>query len=420
MCVSRRSTAPSLIRDRTRDQHAESRLGLLAAGKGIRGDDQPRLPVMTMQADRKQSSIQTCDDRDNVCTADLSAFLHNVHEARKILRPSTRIFQVIKGSGYGLGIETALRLGVAAGIDSFCAGTPSEALFARKFAPKAEVLLFSSTPPSLLPGLVSSGVIVTVNSEESLAVLLQSGAEGRFFVEVDFGGGRFGLGAPQLERVLRAVQGQDRLTCVGVYTHFGKPKPTVLDAGVLRFDALLRQVRDALPGPVLSMVASSAPMLMRPHLPYDAVDPGSLLYGLYSTDEVPTKPVLAELRSHLIQVTRVRAPTELALGYGERVMVPASGTYGVFPLGWLDGLSPRPSASESVVTHGERVPVIARTLLNSLVDLSGLKSSASVGDALALVGGRGESAISLVEAAEMHGLSTTQFQFLAGSAVSRR
>ena len=84
---------------------------------------------------------------------DLRAFAHNVDEVRRLTGGRPRLFQVCKGNGYGLGLERVIDLGLAAGVDGFCVGDPSEALQARVRAPTVPILLFASTLPDVLPDL---------------------------------------------------------------------------------------------------------------------------------------------------------------------------------------------------------------------------------------------------------------------------
>jgi alanine racemase len=372
-----------------------------------------RLLTLASEMENTEMTV-VVDRRGNAFRIDVAAFRENVGRARGLLRAGSRLFQVVKGDGYGLGIERTLQLGLLADVDGFCAGTPEEALAALPLAGNKPVILFTACLPAELARIARPGLIVTVNSPEALKVVQSSGGL-PYLLELDCGFGRFGLDEAALDEAV--AHGLDS-RCLGAYTHFGSRSFDQLEHGLEQFDAMLVKLRSHLGDDIITMAAASHTMVWRSDLDYSAADPGSLLYGLLPKDLAPDyAPVVPHVTASLLQINRIDRAQTLSIGYDSQIEIPAGGRTGVFGLGWRDGL---PSRSVGVVlVNGRRAPVIGRTLLHSIVDLSGVPGDISVGDEIVLVGSQWGEAIDLAEAAKLLGISPTQFHFQILGAIAR-
>lgn len=357
------------------------------------------------------------DGRGNLIEVDPEAFHHNLAATRALLPTGTRVYQVVKGEGYGFGLDTAVSLGLSAAVDGFCAGTPGEALRIREAAGDAFVLLFTASPPSTLPALALAGVTVTLNSLDAFEALLATGSSASVFVELECGFGRFGLDAEDMDQLLLRYGAQERIRIVGAYTHFGRSDPGILDQGLASYDQAVSSLRRRLGHPFETMVASSHTILDRPDLPYDAVDPGRLLYGIVDPEQRRRfRPVLSRLGSTLLQLHAHHDERRMQIGYGDAVTLPSGSVTGVFPLGWYDGLPVRGPLGE-VVVNGCRARVVARTLLHSIVDLSGVPG-AKVGDRVTLVEEVETGSLPAEEVATAMGISVTELHLAVAGAIT--
>jgi alanine racemase len=362
--------------------------------------------------------VAVADRRGNRIVIDTEAFGANVIETRRLVGEGVRLFQVVKGDGYGLGLERAVAMGLAAGVDGFCAGTPEEALRICLCAPGAFALLFTACVPENLPELAEQGVMLSVNSVEALAAIARSGVSCRIFLDLDCGFGRFGLDDVALVEVLELAGSLPGIIIEGAYTHFGQGDQVTVDRGLAVFEHYLAQLRQRLGPQLITMVAATHTILRRPKLPYNAVDPGRLLYGIVERNFANQfRPVLCEISSRIIQINRLAESQTLTIGYGETVSMPAGGKTGVYPLGWYDGLSLR-GCFGHVLVQGKRVPVIARTLLHSVVDLSKVED-ARVGDRVILVGAQWDDRLVLDEVAREQGVTATELHFRLAGAITR-
>lgn len=354
------------------------------------------------------------DSRGNVIEIDGHAFARNLALARGMMAPGALMYQVVKADGYGFGIERAVRLGLAAGVEAFCVGTIEEAMRAKAAAPDWPILLFTACPPSYLTQAARAGVIVTVNSLEAYEAL-ETVASASFMFEFDCGFGRFGLPADRFDVVLAREQSRATPRCLGGYTHFGSRASQEFDLGLQCFDTFGTKLKAAFGESQILMAAASHGLIWRPGLPYPAAHPGSLLYGMLPLAIASEfRPVLHSVKSQIIQINRIAEAQTLSVGYSSQISLPAGGATGVFPLGWNDGLSTG-AALGRVLVRGRPAPTIARTLLHSIVDLSGFDEPL-VGEEVVIIGSQNSEAIGLHEAAEAMAISPTELHFrLAGS-----
>jgi len=346
--------------------------------------------------------------RPNRVTLDPGALAHNLALLRGLLPPGARIWQVCKGDGYGLGTVRAAGLGHAQGLRHFCAGTPDEALDLRAAFPDSEILLFPGADPADLADLARQGITVTLHSPASLRAVLDGAPGARFQVKLDTGLHRYGFDAETWPAALDALKGRPGLS--GLYTHLGQAQSGATDAAAALFQRLRVQAQAVLGWAPPAMLAASPTLLARPDLALDAVDPGRALYGMVPPSEaggLRLRPVVASVTSRLIDSRDLAPGAGATLGYGGSAGDVAR--IGTFPMGSFDGL-PGDGPLGEVLIRGVPVPVLARTLLATMVDLTRLPA-AEVGDSVVLVGEAGAARRDLFDLATSLGSTPTRLHF---------
>jgi len=349
--------------------------------------------------------------RPNQVTLDRRAFAENLSLLRAILPIGTEIWQVCKGAGYGLGTVVAAGLGYDAGLRRFCVGTPGEALELKAALPEAEVLLFPSAAAEDLPALATAGVIVTVHNAASLSAMLERGRGSPFFIKVNTGLNRFGFDAAELRSALAQVKATDADALRGIYTHFSQSTDVErLSKGRALYEAMLAEAREILGRSVKSMAAASPTALVHPGLPYDAVDPGRALYGMLTGAEAGGRhlqPVVTSITSRLLDSRTFAEGMVAGAGYGAALDGKVT-RIGTMPIGHFHGLAG--CGLGTVIIRGRETPVLARTLLASMIDLSDVLE-AEDGDLITLVGEDGAIKRDLFGLAENLGTSATMLHF---------
>ncbi|WP_180899046.1 alanine racemase [Martelella soudanensis] len=326
--------------------------------------------------------------RPNQVVVDARAFASNLECVRRLIPDGTEIWQVCKGDGYGLGLRVAMELGIANGISQFCAGTPEEALLLKDIQPDARVLLFPAALPEDIGDLSASGIIVTAHNSASLEAVLRTKPDTPFFIKVDTGLHRYGFGYDQWQQSLETYRGSGHGGLCGIYTHFGQNQADNLQPAIAAYDRFLDLARATLGSQVSGMASASHSLFSAPDLGYARVDPGRALYGMLSPEEThgsQLQPVVSKITSRLLEVRALDKNTAVPIGYGGADF--SGDRIGVFPIGHFDGL-PFGQPLGSVFIRGREAPVIARTLLASIVDLGGI-AEAQPGDEVVLVGQSG-------------------------------
>jgi alanine racemase len=333
---------------------------------------------------------------------DYGAIAANLAVAREQVGHATKIYFVCKGDGFGFGAATAARLAAQAGVDGFCVGSPEEGVAIRNAGIDSDILLFASTLPEDAAQVAALGLTVTIQSHESLRAFIDAGVAVDAFLEIDPGFGRFGFLPSQWRAAFEALRDQPTVRLKGVYTHLSSPESadvTHQQAGV--FDAALADARAAGFDDVTTMLASSRVMLAHPHLAYQAVDPGRLLYGALDADwmaRAPLRPMLRAVRGRIIHVQEHPAGSTLGIGYAAPIRLERRVRIGVVPIGFWDGLNHVPPLGR-VIVHGQEARILGRrSFQHTVVDITE-NPQARVGSVVTLLGQDGGQTITIDELA---------------------
>lgn len=254
----------------------------------------------------------------------------------------TPIWAVLKGNGYGLGVEPMAELCWQAGLRRFAVTELAEARSIRAAYPDARILMLRpTTDPAELSGLLELDVIATVASTEDAAALnslaAQSGLVAEAHLKLDTGMGRYGFLPQELEKIRSVYLYNDHIAVSGIYSHlhsaFGKPRQS------LRQEEAFRQVTDALIAagiePGERHLCNSTGFLRFPELKLDGVRIGSALLG-----RVPVRSGLRRVGICETTVEQVRwLPAGSSTGYGAAWRAKKPTQVAILPVGWYHGFT---------------------------------------------------------------------------------
>ena len=353
---------------------------------------------------------------------DLDAIRHNVRETRRLIGTETRLYGVVKGDAYGVGVSAAADTLAMAGVDGFAAGDAHDALAIRIRQPDVPVLVYGTYEPREIPTLARAGIIPTLFSLECVEAAMAAGGPVSVFLEVDCGFGRLGLPEAQVQDALRRLSGHATVTLVGLYTHLGQVEdPTAIARQSDQFARIARLAKSMGFAGIETMVASSRVVISYPDLRLDAVNPGRLLYGLLESpwrEQVNARAVFTAVRSRLIQIKDLVPGARL--GYSNlddegRGVIRA----GVAAIGFAGGL-PRSMGGAPVLVRGQRTKVLGlASMEHLLIDLTGIPDVV-VGDEIVLVGRQGTEQITGEDLSRAAGLTELELLPRLGRALPRR
>ena len=234
---------------------------------------------------------------------------------------------------------------------------------------------------------------------------------------------RLGFRHDNLRRTLHELLASPNLSLDAVYTHFATaddPASPLFAEQRARFDEALRTI-DALRGeegrPYVH-AANSAALLRDPHVWYDRVRPGLLLYGIVPpplTATLPLTPVLT-LGSRIVAVKGVRAGE--GVGYGVKFTADRPTTIAIVPAGYADGLDLRLAGRGAVLIRGRRAAIVGSVCMDMLMaDVTGL--DVSPGDEVVIIGAQGSDRIDVREMAAQIGTIPYEILCRIGSRIER-
>ena len=366
------------------------------------------------------------DARPNAMHVDLGAIRDNVRRLRRGLGEGDTFVAALKANAYGFGLAAVAPAVLEAGADALAVAAVDDAIALRELGVRQPIILYGGTRPTppVVAEVVANDLTVTILDTADLATYAAAGSPVRALVKVDVGLERLGVLPEQAAGVARLVAVDPNLVLAGVYTHLHVPRGSVervteyIEWQFKRFVGVIDELqRDGIEVP-LRMAASSGTLRLTDSMTLNAIDVGSLLYGL----EPPgPEHIDLGLRSALIgitsRLTQVR-PRERA-EFTDLSPIPTgrSMTLGVVPFGATDGFLGL--SAGHVLVRGQRAPVLAISLEHARLDLSGIDAEA--GDEVVIIGRQGDAEITMRDVATANGLySPAVVPVLVGRAVPRR
>lgn len=324
---------------------------------------------------------------------DLGAIEANVGQVKRLVGPDVTVCGVVKKNAYGLGaVHVAHRL-VKAGCGMLAVFSPQEAEQLNAGAITAPILLFYplrhlARTEGLYRPAVAERLHLTIHDPEQLEQLEQLdrtfGIRLPVHLYVDTGMSRSGLSPEQFAAVLASQKDRRYTRVAGVMSHLATASgdPVRAQRQVDRFDKLLAEHQEAIPGDAMVHIANSYGVLRSPSYHRALVRPGLGLYG-YGEDDLVGEPVIESgLRwtPSVRWVSRViHAGTyerHAGVGYGATVKLKRKSVLGIVPVGYGDGypLSLSNTGAAVRVRFGEawhEAPVLGRVNMDQIsVDLT--------------------------------------------------
>ena len=108
----------------------------------------------------------------NRLEVDLGAIAHNVRQVRRGIGPDVRLFAVVKGNAYGLGVVEVAGTALSAGADALALVHVGDAIALRDAGVEAPILLYGGTlgDPALVRLAEHYDLTATVVDQESARV----------------------------------------------------------------------------------------------------------------------------------------------------------------------------------------------------------------------------------------------------------
>jgi alanine racemase len=362
--------------------------------------------------------------RPNKVEVDLGAIRNNTRIVKGLVNPGTKLFAAVKCNGYGLGLPSVAEAMLAGGVDGFTLSDPADAIRIRRAGIRAPILLYGGilAAPEAVAALQRLDLACTVTDEDTgraYAAAASSRAPLSVFAKIDVGMERLGTYPEGGLRFIRTVTQLPGIHLAGIYTHIHGSESAAYRGWQLgRFERLLRELQAAGIDVPIRMSESSASLGLQDAYSTNAVDPGSLLYGIAPNGRpaLPPglRPAFRGLTSRVIQVKDFRRE---AFQQESPVPVGQVRCFGVIPMGRGDGLQHLTTGQVRVC--GQLVPVVGRlSLEHARVDLTTVPGC-KAGDEVEIISWHEGSEISAAAVAAANHLDQVGLQVAIGPSIPR-
>lgn len=342
---------------------------------------------------------------------DLAALRHNAAVARRRAGEGVELLAVIKANGYGHGLA-AVAKALTNDAQLFGVANLEEAIETRVVAAKP-VLILGPALPSERKEIVERQFIPSVSSFEEARQFNEVGAVAINF-KIDTGMGRMGTRETEALVQLQQMAALKKISLHSISTHLpsGDEDVVFTKEQLARFHALVRQIRQTIPGSYKIHASPSAGILGYDTGAFDIVRAGLMLYGASPATQFQNdlRPALA-LKSRV--VLRRDLPTGSSISYGRTFITRHPTRVATLSIGYADGYPRAVSNREAaVLIHGRRCAVLGRITMDlMMVDVTDV-AGVEIGDEAALIGKQGDEEITAREVAER--ASTIAWEIFSG------
>ena len=348
-------------------------------------------------------SVESAPTPDNnyapraTATIDLAAIESNV---RRLLDAASGadVMAVVKADAYGHGLVPVARACREGGATWLGTALLSEALELRAAGDEGRLFAWLATPGDSFAECIQRDIDLSASAlwmlTEIAAAAKRTGRTARVHLKVDTGLGRGGTTEadwPQLLASARRWQDEGSIEVVGVWSHFAYADepghPTIAQAlETFRRSIELAQAADF--SLEVRHIANSAATLSLPESHFDLVRPGIAIYGLSPGPAVGT-PASLGLRPAMTLTGRLvhakQLPTGHGVSYAHQYVMPRTGTVGLVPLGYADGIPRNATNRAPVWAAGRQRTISGRVCMDQFViDLG--DADAVAGDEVILFG----------------------------------
>ncbi|AMH14641.1 alanine racemase [Citrobacter sp. FDAARGOS_156] len=383
-------------------------------------------PIPTTQAGSVPFAVNKQPVVDNT-TLEISrsALEYNIHKVQQLLGDKTRMCAILKGDAYGHDLSLVTPVMMQNGVQCIGIASNEEISIVRQSGYTSQLMRVRNATEKEMRQAAdfdTEELIGNLDMAKRLSAIAQEkGKTIRIHLALNSGGmSRNGLEvstAAGLEEA-RAISTLPGLKIVGIMSHFPEEDAAVVKRDLARFNtqsAQVLKITGLKREDVTLHVANTFATLTVPESWLDMVRVGGIFYGdtIASTEY---KRVMT-FKSAIASVNHY--PKGNTVGYDRTYTLKRNSVLANIPTGYADGYRRVFSNVGHVLIHGQRVPVLGKTSMNTvIVDVTDLPQVAS-GDEVVLFGKQGNAQVSAEEVEEISGALFTEMSILWGATNKR-
>ncbi|HGW3731274.1 TPA: alanine racemase [Citrobacter freundii] len=383
-------------------------------------------PVSSTQAGPVHFAVNQQQVVDNT-TLEISrsALEYNIHKVQQLLADKTRMCAILKGDAYGHDLSLVTPVMMQNGVQCIGIASNEEIRTVRQSGYTSQLMRVRNATEKEMRQAAdfdTEELIGNLDMAKRLSAIAQEkGKIIRIHLALNSGGmSRNGLEvstAAGLEEA-RAISALPGLKIVGIMSHFPEEDAAVVRRDLARFNkqsAQVLKITGLKREDVTLHVANTFATLTVPESWLDMVRVGGIFYG----DTIASSEYkrVMTFKSAIASVNHY--PKGNTVGYDRTYTLKRDSVLANIPTGYADGYRRVFSNAGHVLIRGQRVPVLGKTSMNTvIVDVTDLPQVAS-GDEVVLFGKQGNAQVSAEEVEEISGALFTEMSILWGATNKR-
>ena len=340
----------------------------------------------------------------------LDAIYQNVANAKKLLKPGTKIMAIVKADGYGHGaIETASVIDSI--VDAYGVAILEEGIELRQAGFTKDILILVFTPAPLYEPMINYNITTAVfqldMAQKISETAVKLGKKAHIHIALDTGMNRIGFKQDNESLdIIKQIAALPGILIDGCFTHFARMDEKDKTKAKIQFERFIlftKRIEAAGIKLPLKHAANSAAIIEMQETGLDMVRDGISVYGMYPSEEVDKFRLALipamELKAHISFVKTIGAGEEI--GYGGTYTTTGRTVVATIPVGYADGYPRALSGKGRVLVHGQSAKIIGRVCMDQfMVDVTNIEG-VKEGDIVTLAGRDGDEYISIEEVAGM-------------------
>lgn len=256
----------------------------------------------------------------------------------------TNIIAVVKGNGYGLGLDKFLNILISHGIKYFAVSSVEEAIEISNKNVDATVLCLEATAiENEIEQLLDNDIIITIGNYETAKKLNEiakkRNKKAHVHLKIDTGFYRYGFSYKEKQNILRTIKECTSILIDGVFSHFSSAYFEKKDYTQLQFDRFL-EVKNYLEENNINIpmyhICNSSAFLKYEDMFMDAVRIGSAFLGRISVKNKIGLKRIGMLKSNVVEIRKVEKNEPV--GYSNSEITKRPTTLAIIPVricGWI-------------------------------------------------------------------------------------
>lgn len=248
---------------------------------------------------------------------------------------------VVKGNGYGFGIQEFTTVLKECGIKTFAVTEITDIPILKEFLDDEDILVMRSTCIADEAEIIAeNGCIATIGSAEACKVMnevsKELGVKTKCHLKIDTGMGRYGFMPSEVSKAIACYKAEN-LEFIGAYTHFSDAfgNAELTKAQLAVFKDTMKQIEDAGNHVGTLHCANSPALLNVEDVCLDSVRLGSAFTGRVITKSKTKLNRLGSLEAEIIETKTV--PAGYSIGYMGTFKTKRETKIAIVPFGHYDG-----------------------------------------------------------------------------------